>query len=176
MAVKKKIIKLKTKPIKTIEIEISVSKYFGIRQNIIVPNISWGLLSHEVDLLVVRKSGIAIEIEIKISLQDFKADFKKQHHHQERLNRITEFYYAMPETLYEKCKDLIPPEAGILTCNRGSWEGAKVYVKKVRRSIRIKNAKKLTTEEQFKVAQLGCLRIMPLKEKIVNLTNKLSII
>ena len=110
--------KPKVKPIKTIDIEVAIAKYYGVRKNIIVPNISWGLLSHEVDLLVVRKSGVAIEIEIKISLQDFKADFKKEHHHQERLNRITEFYYVMPKQLYLKCKDLIPEGAGVIICER----------------------------------------------------------
>ena len=166
-------IKTKSKPIKTIDIEICVAKYFGTRQNIIVPNISWGLLSHEVDLLVVRKSGVAIEIEIKISLQDFKADFKKPHHHQERLNRITEFYYAMPRQLYLKCKDLIPIDAGVITCERyvDYAKREEIQARTEKKAVRIKNSRKLTTEEQFKLMRLGCMRIIPLKEKIVKLQN-----
>jgi hypothetical protein len=166
--------KIKEKPIKTIDIEIAIAKYFGTRQNIIVPNISWGLLSHEVDLLVVRKSGVAIEIEIKISLQDFKADLNKSHHHQERLNRITEFYYAMPKQLYLKCKDLIPENAGVITCERyvdyAKRERIQAWTEK--KAVRIKNARKLTLDEQFKLAILGTMRIFNLKAKIVKLMNK----
>jgi hypothetical protein len=40
----------KPKPITTAEIEVVIAKHFGIRQNIIVPNISWGFDSHEMDL------------------------------------------------------------------------------------------------------------------------------
>lgn len=50
------------------EIEIAIARYFGIRQNAIVPNVSWGLgFPYECDLLILRDSGFAIEIEIKIS-------------------------------------------------------------------------------------------------------------
>jgi hypothetical protein len=121
----KRTVKPKVKPIKTIDIEVAIAKYYGVRKNIIVPNISWGFhWMHECDMFIVTKAGIATEIEIKISKSDLLADFKKGHDHKDRAGRITYFYYAMPETLYEKCKDIIPKEAGILTCERGSWEGA----------------------------------------------------
>lgn len=157
------------KPLTTLELEIALAKYFDVRRNIIVPNISWGLLSHEVDLLVVRKSGVAVEVEIKISVQDLKADFKKSHHHVEKQNRITEFYYAMPKDIYEKCIDIIPESAGIIVCERIINYKKQSIVKTtlLRKSKRIKDSRKLTTEEQFKVAKLGCMRIFSLKEKIV---------
>jgi len=65
--------------LKTSDIEFAVAKYFNFRKNLIVPNVSWGFNIHECDLLIVRKSGYAIEVEIKISKSDFKADFKKIH-------------------------------------------------------------------------------------------------
>lgn len=98
------------------EIEVAIAKYFGVRKNIIVPNISWGFLTHEADLFIVRKSGYAVEVEIKISRADLINDFKKKHTHNDKQNRISEFYYAMPKDLYLKCKDLIPENAGIITC------------------------------------------------------------
>ena len=55
-----------------------------------MPNISWGLGVHEIDLFVVRPSGYAIEVEIKVSLSDFKADFNKKHTHSSP--KIREFY------------------------------------------------------------------------------------
>ena len=52
---------------KTIEMEVALMKHFGIRQNIIVPNVSWSFLNYEADLVVLTKSNYATEIEIKIS-------------------------------------------------------------------------------------------------------------
>lgn len=57
-----------------------------------------------------------IEIEIKRSVSDFKADFKKIH----RVNRDLwiesqprQFYYFVPESIFEKCKPLVPQWAGL---------------------------------------------------------------
>jgi len=46
----------KLNKITTLEIENRVAQYFNPRQNIVVPNISWGMNIHECDLLIVRKS------------------------------------------------------------------------------------------------------------------------
>jgi hypothetical protein len=171
MAVRRKTVP-KSKPIKTIDIEVAIAKYYGVRKNIIVPNISWGFQwMHECDMFIVTKAGIATEVEIKISKSDLLADFKKGHDHKDKAGRITYFYYAMPETLYEKCKDLIPPEAGILTCERGSWDGASAFIREKRKATKRKNTRKLTPEEQLKIAWLGTMRIWSLKEKIIKLQN-----
>lgn len=161
--------KVKTKPITTIEIELAVAQYFNFRQNVIVPNVSWGFGLHECDLFLIKKSGVAVEIEIKISKSDLLKDFEKGHKHIDRQNRITEFYYAMPEDLYEKCKDLIPENAGIITCWR--WTDYKkrdrVSARREREPKRIKGARKLTDEEKFKIARLGTMRIWSLKDKLI---------
>jgi hypothetical protein len=169
--------KVKKRPIKTIDIEVAIAKYYGIRKNIIVPNISWGFAwMHECDMFIVSKAGIVTEVEIKISRSDLLADFKKGHDHKDRQGRITYFYYAMPETMYEKCKDLIPEEAGILICSIGDWEGASAYMREKRAPVKRKNTRKLTPEEQLKIAWLGTMRIWSLKEKIIKLQNKSSTI
>lgn len=60
------------------EIESIIVAYLGgVRTNIIVPNLSWGFLNHEADLIAVDKNGYLTEVEIKRSFEDFKADFKK---------------------------------------------------------------------------------------------------
>lgn len=173
MTARKRKTKPKTKPITTIEMEVAIANFFGYRQNIIVPNISWGLLSHEVDLLIVRKSGVAIEVEIKTSLSDLKADFTKKHKHIERLNRISYFYYAMPYSVYEKGKDLIPQNAGIIVCDRIILYNGKedIRVRMIKDSVKIKGSRSLTSDEQFKVARLGAMRIFSLKKKIIGLKN-----
>lgn len=150
----------------TVEMEIAISKYFGIREHIIVPNISWGFRGmHECDLFIVKKSGVAIEVEIKRTKSDLLADFKKTHNHHDRLNRISELYFAFPKKMYDECKELIPQGAGILTCDRGS--DGEVYVRTERQPKKIRNARNLTVEERLRVAHLGCMRIWSLKQKLI---------
>lgn len=152
--------------------EIAISKLYGIRQNIIVPNLSWGFLSHEADLFIIKRSGFAVEIEIKRSLQDMKAEKNKGHNHKDRQNRINEFYYAFPIELLEKCKPFVPDGAGIITCHKSLDNSYRTYARFVRNAVKIKNSRKLTLEEQFKVARLGTMRIWSLKNKIIKLQNK----
>ena len=166
--------KMKPKPITTTEMEIAIAKMFGIRKNIIVPNISWGLGLHECDLLVLRKSGYAAEVEIKRTLYDFKRDFEKIHQHVDRQNRIVEFYYAFPEELYEKCKHLIPEHAGVILC-KSFYDykkrfKPKAYIKK--KAKRASKAKKMTENEQQQIVRLGALRLWSLKEKITRYERK----
>lgn len=168
----------KPKKITTIEIECEIAKHFGIRQNIIVPNISWGLIGmHECDMFIIKKTGFAVEVEIKISRSDLLADFKKEHNHVDRGNRICEFYYAMPKELYEKCKDLIPEGAGIFITEwiySDYYEKWSLYTRMQREATRIKGARRLTDAEQMKVAKLGTMRIWTLKAKIIK-NNKAKI-
>jgi len=154
------------------EMEIAISKLYGIRQHIIVPNLSWGFLSHEADLFIIKRSGFGVEVEIKRSLQDMKADKNKGHNHIDKQNRINEFYYAFPIELLEKCKPFVPEGAGIIICHKSHDNSYQTYAKFNRDAIKIKNSRKLTIEEQLTVARLGCLRITSLKEKIVRLMNK----
>lgn len=163
--------KPKEKAITTIEMEEAISRLFGIRTNIIVPNISWGLPGmHECDVFVVKKSGYAVEVEIKRTKADLLADFKKKHDHSDV--RIREFYYALPEKLLETCTELIPEHAGIISCYRSQWATRNDIYATIKRKAKIrKDARKLTMEEQFKVAKLGTMRIWTLKNKIIKLQN-----
>lgn len=160
--------KSKSKPISTQEMEVAIAKMFGIRTHIIVPNISWGFGIHEIDLMVITKSGYAKEIEIKRSKSDFLADFKKGHNHIDKQKRISEFFYAFPSDLVDKCIDLVPENAGIIVCSRHkNYKGVEIVIAHIKRQAKwIKDSRKLTVEEQLKVARLGCMRIFNLKEKL----------
>lgn len=152
----------------TAEMEVAIAKYFGIRQHIIVPNISWGFFNHECDLFLIRKSGYGFEVEIKRTKADMLADFKKKHGHRDRGNRIVQLYYAFPEELLSKVEDLVPEECGILTVKKYKSVG---YEYRARASMhrdakRKKGAKRLTQQEQLQIARLGTLRIWTLKEKL----------
>lgn len=160
----------KATTITTIEMEVGISNYFGYRQNIIVPNISWGFMNHEADLFILKKSGYATEVEIKQTKSDLLADFKKPHNHKDKLNRIQELYYAIPKSIYETCKDLIPKNAGILVCEKwfNDWTNKWCFnVQTKREPVKNRSARKLTDKERLKIAHLGTMRIWSLKKKII---------
>ncbi|WP_338949966.1 MmcB family DNA repair protein [Fusobacterium nucleatum] len=109
----------------TPEMEKLIYWYFEKSSLVIVPKVSgnnwwfdsetmiWkNIVNHECDILIVSKNQYLTEVEIKISLSDLKADFKKKHQHKDE--NIKNFYYAFPEEMKEKAIGLIPKEAGIL--------------------------------------------------------------
>ena len=88
--------------VKDIQLAIRNSPWCDLRSDIIVPNVSWGLLPYEADLIQVKKSNLVVEYEIKRSFEDFKKDFTKYHTHDAQL--IAYFYYVIPEKLIDKVK------------------------------------------------------------------------
>jgi hypothetical protein len=96
-----------------LQVEIAVANLYNYRANIIVPNVSWGwLLRHEADIIVVNKNNYVTEVEIKVSISDLKADFKKGHSHESK--KIHRLVYAIPFTMLEKALPLIPKYCGII--------------------------------------------------------------
>jgi hypothetical protein len=152
------------------EIEIYLSNYFNCRQNIIVPNIGNGLNIHECDLLIIRKSGYATEIEIKTSVQDIKADLKKSHKHQS--NKIREFYFAIPKEL-EHAIEFIPKHAGIITIEKHSAQ--QLTINMLRGAKLNTEARKLTSEEICKVGHLAAMRIWNLKRTLLSTVQTLKL-
>lgn len=161
---------MKTWKLKCIEMEEAVARLYGVRQHIIVPNVSWGLRLHECDLLVIRQSGYAIEVEIKTTIADLKKDAEKRHGHIS--NKIKELYFAIPKSLYEKALPLIPDKAGIIVVSKEEtkWWGIEVKASFQRPAIKNRFAIPLTDAEQFTAARLGCMRIWGLKEKLIKAT------
>ncbi len=156
---------------KCIEIEEAVARMFGVRQNMIVPNISWGLGIHECDLLVVRPTGFAVEVEIKVSRSDLKKDAEKKHGHIS--DKIKQLYFAVPEKLVDDAMQYAPVHAGIIAVSNkyprdtfgwsAYWNKATI----VHPAVTNKLARPLTDSECAQVARLGCMRIWGLKEKLI---------
>ncbi len=150
-------------------IEVGLSKFFDSRRNVIVPKVSWGLLTHEADLLILSRSGYLTEIEIKRSWTDFLADFRKNHTHDDP--KISWRYYAVPESILSKCtaklNEVDPFRTWGLISYR-DWDG-ECMPKIVFQPWNITKhdaTKKLTSEEQFTLARLGAMRVWNLKEKL----------
>lgn len=150
------------KKIKTIEMEVVVASFFGIRQNLIVPNVSWGLDIHECDLLVVTQAGFCYEIEIKISRADLIKDKAKRHGHVN--GKIKRLYFAIPDSLLKDIEH-VPERAGIISVYRGRYDN-RLLCDVVRAPVQNKNARSLSDTEKFQVARLGALRIWGLKRKL----------
>lgn len=146
-------------------------RYCGIwnpRADLMVPNVSWGLLDYEADFIIMTPNGYLTEIEIKRSFEDFKADFKKGHHHDDE--RIYHFYYCVPESIKDKVIEFLDENfkytnnkpalltydnlGGIRKVNYG-YTGA----------YRNKKVRKLFLEEQFKLARLAAFRYWADEEK-----------
>ena len=159
--------------INTVQMEVALAMFFDYRQCIIVPQISWGMVLHECDLLVMSKSGYATEVEIKISKQDLIVDAKKRHGH---LNeKISRLYFAIPKVL-EKYIDCIPARAGIIvvaenfTYTNGFRRGIKVLRQPLIKAR--KDCYKFSDKEIFQMARLGTMRIWALKQKILKIKKK----
>lgn len=74
-------------------------------------------LGHEADLLIVQPSNYCYEIEIKISVSDFKREFTHKpakHKKLENGKYVRKFFFAMPKHIFEKVSDLIPHYAGVI--------------------------------------------------------------
>lgn len=153
----------KPPPLKTNRLELLVANHFGTRANIIVPNVSWGLLNHEADILVLRPSGWAEEVELKVSRADLKRDSQK---HGGRGHRdsdlVHKLWFAVPQALADD--PAIPARAGILSAAYGPWGW---HLETVRAPQCNKRAHKLTVKEIHQLMRLGMLRIWTLKQKLL---------
>lgn len=136
--------------------ELAVVSYLNPRQNLIIPNVWWGISLHECDLLILTKNNYAYEVEIKISKSDLVADREKKHQHFN--NKIKKLYFAIPEILLGY-KQYIPDTAGIIVVSENG------FCEKIREA-RVKNSYRWTDEEKYNAARLGTMRIWGLKEKI----------
>ena len=141
--------------IKAYNIESAVVNFYDPRANLIVPNVFWGMFDHECDLLVLTKSGYAIEIEIKISAWDLKRDLKKKGHHASK--KLKKLYFAIPEKLSEY-SEYIPEHAGIITVDNK-------FKCTISRKAKITGNYKFSDAERYQIARLGALRIWGLKKK-----------
>ena len=153
--------------ITTKDIELSIAKLFDIRRNMIVPNVSWGLNLHECDLLIVTKTGYAIEVEIKTSKSDLVRDKEKPHGHNSK--KIKLLYFAIPDVLRSYI-DTVPCRAGIIVIEKNTAENTQLYqrwittktgyfAKVIRQPQPNKFARKLTIDEMIHLGRLASMRL-----------------
>lgn len=84
----------------------------------VIPNFFVG--GYEMDLFVLKKSGILVEYEIKITRSDFFNDFKKGTKHQRMIEKTcsaNNFYFVVPEGLVSETE--VPSYAGLIYFKSG---------------------------------------------------------
>lgn len=153
------------------ELSIARSEQFNYVQKLVVFNVhgSSGILPiyHECDVLVCSKAGYLTEIEIKRSYTDFIKDFSKKHNHYSKY--IKNFYYCVPEKIYEKVYDFLKnyenqddwrTKAGIIIIHENNYLGIKVMPNENRKAM------KLNMEQILYLARLGSMRVIGLKDKV----------
>jgi len=114
---------MKNDKLTTEQMELLIYEYLEKSSIVVVPRFNpmngcrykdetavWGtryetIVNHECDILSVSKKMYLREVEIKISVSDFKADLFKKHQHIDE--NIRQFYYAVPYYILDKVKEVV---------------------------------------------------------------------
>lgn len=145
--------------LKAKDIQRAVANLYS--KHTVIPNVYLG--GFELDLAVISKDWYLTEVEVKVSMSDWRRDeFKKkwivenaaQTNYYRKRHKVSRFYYAVPSELIRSIPEFVTPETGIIeiyTTNQYIW--ARI----IRESKRIKqnrlNAKEIN----------GLLRAMSFK-------------
>lgn len=146
---------------------------------VLVPNCNWA--GHEGDLLGVTMDGRLIDVEVKISRADFKADADKDkwwrsldygtivegrwtapmRQRVEWPRRVWKHYYCMPAAIFNDSllEFAGSPRSGVLTIAEQRAGGASYVIRCVRRAQPNKQADRLTPTQCLDVARLANLRM-----------------
>ena len=172
---------MKEDKLDTAQMELLVYEYFEKSSLVVVPRFNpmngcryedktaiWGtryerIVNHECDILSVSKNMFLREVEIKVSVSDFKADLQKKHQHIDE--NVRQFYYAVPDYILEKVKSLVPENAGILVAkivekiNRNNEVTSKNWIIKKYKSPKSNNLAKPIDEKKLNaIFRIGYLK------------------
>ena len=159
--------------IKQIELSIKwCALIFNPRTDIMVPNLSFGLLNHEADIAIINKSGYLTDIEIKRSLDDLKADFKKKVFHKD--DKVRNFCYCLPLSIKDKATEVFDTHQEEIKTVYGTeeykmptvlWYNENGVIKVEWGLFNVNKSRKLFLEEREKIAKLMSMRYWNLLEE-----------
>lgn len=155
---------------------------------IIVPECYWA--GHEADLLVVTEDRRLIDVEIKISRADLRADLDKDKWWQRGIPwsvpwrerddfhtvlpeprrwppKIWKHYYCMPRAIWTpELAEAMRSTSGVLLI---SGEPQQPFVEQERKATPNRKAEKISPEDCLDIARLAGLRMWEAKQTIENL-------
>jgi len=110
------------------EIKYAVASYFRYERQAALVSTErpiYGVTAGVPDVLVCMPNRKLVEIEVKVSMSDFRADAKKykwkyMKSEWAKNKGPSQFYYAVPTKLVEKVKAELPEGAGLISCR---WDG-----------------------------------------------------
>lgn len=141
-----------------------------------VTNVSWGFLDWEADLLACSKSGYLTEVEIKVTVADWKADKHKRKWttldyngpYPGSWNRIKYFYYAAPEKLARRWPEFdLPDFVGIIAVKDETQKiwGVEYQVTETIRQPKKRKVDPVDLNGRAQLARLGAIRYWTLAAK-----------
>ena len=151
---------------------------FSHKHLLLVPNCQWP--GSECDLLAVTPNLRIIDIEIKVSRSDLRADAKKDkwfHQWDWRIDgpypqrgeqkkrrprqwprRVWKHYYCLPEQIWtDDLLAVIQPVSGVLLIRDDKYDGFHIRVKRMAKPDR--TADKIDAEDAIDIARLASLRM-----------------
>ena len=172
---------MKNDKLTTEQMELLIYEYLEKSSIVVVPRFNpmngcrykdetavWGtryetIVNHECDILSVSKKMYLREVEIKISVSDFKADLLKKHQHIDK--NIRQFYYAVPYYILDNVKELVPENAGILvakifekTNRKGEVISKKWIIEKIKSPKNNNLAKPIDDKKLNVIFRIGYLK------------------
>jgi len=150
---------------------------FQAKSLVMVPRCNW--TGNECDLLIVTNDLRIIDVEIKISRQDFKADRKKEkwfhswdwkidgpwsnkRKRPRRLpSKIWKHYFAIPREVWsEDLIEFLPSkDCGVITLWKSERSDGLIVCNVVKRAIPSKTAEKISAQSAVAIARLASLRM-----------------
>lgn len=128
------------------------TKFCQKKNFLVIPNVSWGFLKYEADMLLVSKAKYCTEIEVKISMADWKQDFDKKKFDRSPDDRIKYQYYAAPTDLARRHTELELPEGwGVLGVSDKRVE--------VLKEATARPCRKISDKELMILCRLACFRV-----------------
>lgn len=91
--------------------DVLASKFAYFR-NRVFPNVF--ICGGEMDVAVVTPAGYLWEIEIKLTLSDWRNDANKSKWRHPGRKFVSKFYYAVPLKMIEKAPEFVPEDTGLL--------------------------------------------------------------
>jgi hypothetical protein len=141
---------------------------------LVVPNCGW--TGHEADLLIIEPGLRIIDVEIKISRADLKADGKKDKWWVSRPwsrrasiepriprqwpDKVWKHYYALPESIWdESLVSTIPEASGIILLKHVPQARAGIIINVTRKAKPNREAKAISHVDAIDLARLASLRM-----------------
>jgi hypothetical protein len=140
---------------------------------VLVDNCNW--TGYECDVLAVTNDLRIIDVEVKISRADLKADAKKdkwwhrlgwrkiEGPERARLHppKVWKHYYALPQEIWKpELLDCLPsPASGVILMREQRNSATPVVAEVVRRATPAKDAYRLTAEQVMDISRLANLRM-----------------